>query len=112
LVQGVSKIPPMEAGSLLALPAFAALNAVAGLLGGHAFGLANHPGFHPSSARGNAAGVLYAMDLAGSLAGALLTVSLSIPLFGMPGTFAGIMALNVALSFVLVLNRPGRVKTG
>ena len=51
------------------------------------------------------AGPLYATDLAGSCAGALLTASFFIPLLGLPNTLFALSILNGVALVALVLTR-------
>ena len=80
---------------------FVALNTFAGFLGGAAFALANRVLFSSGAVRRNAAGSLYALDLLGSLLGALLTTGFAVPLLGTAQTLLVISALNLTLSFIL-----------
>jgi spermidine synthase len=80
---------------------FAGLNILTGLIAGTAFGLANRlmlSGAFPSR---NTAGGLYALDLAGSVAGVLLYTALVIPLLGIQASLWGISLINLAVFLVL-----------
>jgi spermidine synthase len=91
-------VVPAMAGfpdSGIGLPAFALLNAASGFVCGRTFGLANRPENLRLLNLKNPAAALYAIDLAGSMAGALACASLAIPLLGVTGTYTGIAGLNL-----------------
>jgi predicted membrane-bound spermidine synthase len=86
------------------------LNAAAGFVGGAAFIAANRLFFSVapgSSAPGSAgsAGRFYAVDLTGSIAGALLTTALAVPLMGIPKTLFCVSAVNLMVCFILLVSK-------
>lgn len=102
-------VPAMAAVSNpgIGLPAFALVNAAAGFACGRVFGLASRPENLPLLSLRNPAAALYAVDLSGSIAGALACASLAIPLLGVTGTFAAIAGLNCfSAAAVGAANRP------
>jgi spermidine synthase len=80
--------------SVSALPCFTLLNAASGFFCGRVFGAAGRTDPLDFLTRRNPAAVLYAVDLAGSMAGALAAASLAIPLLGVIGTFGLVAAWN------------------
>lgn len=90
-------VPAMAAVSNpgIGLPAFTLLNAAAGFACGRVFGLASRPENLRLLNLKNPAAALYAIDLTGSLAGALFCASLAVPMLGVAGTFAAIAGLNL-----------------
>jgi spermidine synthase len=86
------------------------LNAAAGFAGGAAFVTANALFFSLTprySAPGYAgsAGKLYAIDLTGSMAGALLTTALAVPLMGIQNTLFSVSAVNLLVFFILLTSK-------
>lgn len=100
-------LPAMAAVSHpgIGLPSFALLNAAAGFACGRVFGLASRPENLRRLNLKNPGASLYAIDLVGSLTGALVCASLAVPLLGVTGTFAGIAGLNL---FAAAAVRAGR----
>jgi spermidine synthase len=90
---------------ILGLVWFSGLNALAGFLAGAAFMTANDLFFSVAVGVYGAAGKLYAIDLLGSLAGALLTTSLAIPLLGIQNTLLWISSINLAVFFILLTSK-------
>lgn len=91
----------------IGLPAFALLNAAAGFACGRVFGAASRPENLRLLDPKNPAAALYAVDLAGSIAGALACASLAVPLLGVTGTFAAIACMNCfSAAAVRAANRP------
>jgi len=84
---------------------FSGLNALAGFLAGAAFMTANDLFFSVAAGANGAAGKLYAIDLLGSLAGALLTTAIAIPLLGIQNTLLCISAINLAVFFILLTSK-------
>jgi spermidine synthase len=81
---------------------FAALPFVAGFAGGMQFPLANKICLAENSPAGKTAGTSYAVDLLGSLMGAILLSAFFVPLLGIPLTCVLVAALN-GLSLALLL---------
>jgi spermidine synthase len=90
---------------ILGIVRFSGLNALAGLLGGAAFMTANDLFFAVSPGVTGAAGKLYAIDLLGSLAGALLTTAVAVPLMGIQNTLLCISSINLAVFCILLASR-------
>ena len=90
---------------VLGILRFSGLNALAGFMAGAAFMTANDLFFSAAPGQSNAAGKLYAMDLIGSLAGALLTSAVVIPLMGIQNTLLLISAVNLAVFCILLASR-------
>ncbi len=97
-------VPAMTAVSNpgIGLMAFALLNAAAGFGCGRVFGMASRPENLRLLNLKNPAAALYAIDLTGSLAGALACASLAVPLLGVTGTFTVIAGLNLFASVAVL----------
>ena len=89
---------------VLGIVRFTGLNTLAGFLAGAAFTTANHLFFSVAPEKRDAAGKLYAVDLLGSLAGALLTTAVAIPLMGIQNTLFFISAVNLAAFLILLIS--------
>lgn len=87
---GVSDAAGLRLASYVLFPALAI---ACGFLGGYQFPLAARVFF--TDADGGGAGALYALDLAGACAGALLLSAYLVPVFGMARTAALIAAANL-----------------
>jgi spermidine synthase len=74
--------------------AFSAMPLVSGFIGGFIFALAGL--ITGRRGAGSAGGALYALDLAGSCAGAVVTGTVLVPILGIPGTCLSTAALNAA----------------
>ena len=85
---------------------FYLLTAAAGVAGGIQFPLADSLFRHVQSPRPTGTGFIYALDLAGSSVGALVTASCMIPLIGMVPSLAFFTALNTVLGGLLLIHRP------
>jgi len=95
VVSLLSKISGMATTWLAAQFAFPALAALCGMLGGYQFPIATEIYLHDSSGRSRL-GTLYAIDLLGGCAGALLLSSYLIPVFGFWKTAWLSAAVNLA----------------
>jgi len=95
VVSLLSKISGMATTWLAAQFVFPALAALCGMLGGYQFPIATEIYLHDSSGRSRV-GVLYAIDLLGGCAGALLLCSYLIPVFGFWKTAWLSAAVNLA----------------
>jgi len=95
VVSLLSKISGMATTWLAAQFVFPALAAICGMLGGYQFPIATEIYLHDSSGRSRL-GALYAIDLLGGCAGALLLSSYLIPVFGFWKTAWLSAAVNLA----------------
>lgn len=84
--------------------AFYLLTAVSGLLGGIQFPIADHL-YRNARHPGNAGGVVYGFDLAGSSIGALVTASLVIPVLGMYPALVWLAGVNFFAAGAVFLRR-------
>lgn len=100
MVSGGSWGPPIPG-----LIWFSVLDGLAGFLAGAAFMTANDLFFSIAAGTRDAAGKLYAIDLLGSLAGALLTAALAIPLMGFQKTLFFISSINLAVFCILLISK-------
>ncbi|MFC1511662.1 fused MFS/spermidine synthase [Candidatus Latescibacterota bacterium] len=85
---------------------FYLLTAAAGVAGGVQFPLADSLFRRIRSPRVTETGFIYALDLAGSSIGALITASFMIPLIGMVPALAFFTAINAGLGGLLMFHRP------
>ncbi len=76
-----------------------------GLIGGYQFPLANYLIFNAQQRIERSGGMLYASDLFGSVIGALITSTVLIPILGLVYTGIGFSMINLAILFVLFLNK-------
>ncbi len=95
VVSLLARISGLAATWLAAQFVFPALAALCGILGGYQFPVATHIYLHGSSGRAGL-GTLYAIDLLGGCAGALLLSSYLIPVFGFWRTAWLTAAVNLA----------------
>jgi predicted membrane-bound spermidine synthase len=95
VVSLLSKISGMASTWLAAQLIFPALAALCGILGGYQFPLATEIYLHDSSGR-SGLGTLYAIDLLGGCAGALVLSGYLIPVFGFWKTAWLSAAVNLA----------------
>jgi len=79
-----------------------------GFIGGYQFPLANHLIFHGQERIERVGGRLYALDLSGSVIGALIASTLLIPILGLGYTCVVFSVLNFGVLLILFLNH----KTG
>jgi spermidine synthase len=93
-----------HAGESLQVWLFFGLNGLAGFTAGTVFGLANRVLPADNTPARNTAGGLYALDLAGAVAGVMFYTSLAVPLLGVPAALAGISLINLAGFFILWLS--------
>jgi spermidine synthase len=95
-------------GSLIALSyaAFPMLALACGMLGGYQFPIASRVYF--SSGRKRRMGAVYALDLAGACAGALLFSVYLVPVFGFLKTALLLAELNLAVAALAWIRRTGR----
>jgi spermidine synthase len=91
----LAKLSGVAATGLAAQLAFPALAALSGMLGGYQFPIAARIYLHGDSGR-TKLGALYAVDLLGGCAGALLLAAYLIPVFGFWKTAALSAAINLA----------------
>jgi spermidine synthase len=91
----LAKLSGVVATGLAAQLAFPALAALSGMLGGYQFPIAARIYLHGDSGR-TRTGTLYAVDLLGGCAGALLLAAYFIPVFGFWRTAALCAAINLA----------------
>ncbi len=109
VVSLLSKISGMAAAWLAAQFVFPALAALCGILGGYQFPIATEIYLHDSSARSRL-GTLYAIDLLGGCAGALVLSSYLIPVFGFWKTAWLSAAVNLAPALLAArLSRAAKV---
>ncbi len=94
-----------HAGESLQVWLFFGLNGLAGFTAGTVFGLANRVLVSDRARTRNTAGGLYALDLAGAMAGVMFYTSLAVPLLGVPAALAGISMINLAAFFMLRLSK-------
>jgi spermidine synthase len=97
----LAKASGMAATGLAAHLAFPALAALCGVLGGYQFPIANEIYLHDAGAR-TGLGALYAIDLLGGCAGALLLSTYLIPVFGFWRTAWLAAAINLAPALLAV----------
>lgn len=91
--------------------AFTAVSLLAGLLGGSHFSLAALASAATGARLERAGGYLYAIDLVGAAAGALLAGLLLLPLYGVPITLM-LLSLLSAVCLVALLRRANAVEAG
>jgi len=97
----LAKASGMAATGLAAQLAFPALAALCGVLGGYQFPIANEIYLHDAGGR-TGLGALYAIDLLGGCAGALLLSTYLIPVFGFWRTAWLTAAINLAPALLAV----------
>jgi len=83
---------------------FPALSAIAGVIGGFQFPLANAICLKKGKGTGRVAGLAYGTDLFGSCLGAVLTGAFLIPIIGIPKTCFLVAGLNLAVLLALVVS--------
>jgi predicted membrane-bound spermidine synthase len=82
---------------------FPLLSIAAGFIGGFQFPLAAGIYMAEKDKTGQAAGLIYGIDLAGSCAGALVTGTFFIPILGIPNTCLAFAAINAATLIVAMI---------
>ena len=76
-----------------------------GFIGGYQFPLANHLIFQQKKQIDRIGGTLYALDLFGSVIGALLITTLIIPVFGLIGATLSFFFLNLLILLLLIFTK-------